>query len=102
MSLILRCFLGMRREQTLLVIDPVIPASLDGLRAELEMAGRAFEVSYRIASASCGSTAVNLNGTDLPFSRGANPYRIGTAEVPMEAVLARLMDGVNRLCIQVG
>ena len=66
------------------------------------MAGRAFEVIYRIASVSCGPTAVNLNGTDLPFSRGANPYRIGAAEVPMQAVLARLIDGVNRLRIQLG
>jgi cellobiose phosphorylase len=102
MSLILRCFLGMRREQTLLVVDPVIPASLDGLQAELEMAGRSFEVTYRIAGAGCGPTAVHLNGADLPFSRGANPYRIGAAEVPMEAVLARLIDGLNRLRIQLG
>jgi cellobiose phosphorylase len=102
MSLILRCFLGLRREQTRLVVDPVIPASLDGLQAELEIAGRAFEVIYRIEGAGCGPTAVNLNGADLPFSRGANPYRMGAAEVPMEAVLARLIEGVNRLRIQVG
>jgi hypothetical protein len=45
---------------------------------------------------------VNLNGADLPFSRGANPYRMGASEVPMEAVLAKLIEGVNRLRIQVG
>jgi hypothetical protein len=75
---------------------------LGGWRGEklLQQSNALFEVIYRIAS--CGPTAVNLNGTDLPFSRGANPYRIGATEVPMEAVLARLMDGVNRLCIQVG
>jgi hypothetical protein len=72
------------------------------LRAELEIAGRVFEVIYRIEGAGCGPTAVNLNGADLPFSRGANPYRMGAAEVPMEAVLARLIEGVNRLRIQVG
>jgi 1,2-beta-oligoglucan phosphorylase len=102
MSLILRCFLGLRREHAVLVVDPVIPASLDGLRAELEMAGHAFEVTYRIAGAGCGTTAVQLNGVNLPFSRGETFYRIGAAEVPMEAVLERLTDGVNRLRIQVG
>jgi cellobiose phosphorylase len=102
MSLLLRCFLGLRWEQTRLVVDPVIPASLNGLQAELEMVGRAFEVIYRSAGAGCGPTAVNLNGADLPFSRGANPYRIGAAEVPMAAVRARLIAGVNRLRIQVG
>jgi len=102
MSLILRCFFGVRQEHTQLVLDPVIPVSLDGLQAELEIAGRACEVIYRIAGAGCGPTAVNLNGADLPFSRGANPYRVGAAEVPMEAIRARLLDGVNRLRIQVG
>jgi hypothetical protein len=43
---------------------------------------------------------VNLNGVNLPFSRGEAFYRIG-AEVPMESVLARLTAGVNRLRIQV-
>jgi cellobiose phosphorylase len=102
MSLILRCFLGLRWEQAVLVVDPVIPASLDGLQAELEMAGHTFEVTYRITGAGCGTTAVHLNGVNLPFSRGEAFYRLGAAEVPMESVLERLTDGVNRLQIQVG
>ena len=44
---------------------------------------------------------MNLNGVNLPFSRGEAFYRIGAAEVPMESVLARLTAGVNRLRIQV-
>jgi 1,2-beta-oligoglucan phosphorylase len=102
MSLILRCFLGLRWEQAVLVVDPVIPARLDGLQAELAMAGHAFEVTYRIAGAGCGTTTVHLNGVNLPFSRGETFYRIGAAAVPMQAVLERLIDGVNRLRIQVG
>jgi cellobiose phosphorylase len=92
----------LRWEQAVLVVDPVIPASLDGLQAELEMAGHAFEVTYRIAGAGCGPTAVHLNGVNLPFSRGEAFYRVGAAEVPMESVLERLTAGVNRLRIQVG
>ena len=102
MSLIIRCFLGLRPEQAVLAIDPVIPARLDGLQAELELAGHAFEVIYRIGSAGCGTTAVNLNGADLPFSRGEAFYRIGAAEVPIESVLARATAGVNRLRVQIG
>jgi hypothetical protein len=44
---------------------------------------------------------VNLNGVNLPFSRGEAFYRIGATEVPMESVHARLTAGVNRLRIQV-
>lgn len=100
MSLILRCFLGLRQEESMLVVDPVIPSSLDGLRVEMELAGRSFDVTYRIGGAGSGPTAVSLNGTDLPFYRGENPYRVGGAEVPMQAILAGLKDGVNELSVQ--
>jgi len=102
MSLILRCFLGLRPQQTVLVIDPVIPASLDGMRIEITVADHAFEVTYRIVGAGCGPSRVNLNGADLPFSRGENPYRLGAAEVPMTAIRDHLTDGVNRLMIGLG
>jgi cellobiose phosphorylase len=100
--LILCSFLGLRIEKSALVIDPAIPPSLDGLRVGLEMAGHSFEVTYRIGSAGCGAVAVNLNGVDLRFTRRENPYRLGAAEVPMEMVLERLTDGVNRLSIELG
>jgi len=100
MSLILRCFLGLRRENSVFVVDPVIPASLDGLRVDLELGDHSFEVTYRIGGAGCGPTAVNLNGADLPFSRGQNPYRLGAAEIPAAVFLDRRIEGVNRLTIR--
>jgi hypothetical protein len=45
---------------------------------------------------------VNLNGTDLPFTREANPYRTGAAEIPMAAVLERLTGASNRLTVSIG
>jgi cellobiose phosphorylase len=73
MSLILRCFLGLHLEQAVLVVEPVIPACLDGLQAEVEMAGHAFEVTYRIAGAGCGTTQ-RCQPALLP-GRGLLPYR---------------------------
>jgi hypothetical protein len=35
----------------------------------------------------------------LPFTREANPYRPGGAEVPMVAVLERLTVGTNEFVI---
>ncbi|MGX2041532.1 GH36-type glycosyl hydrolase domain-containing protein [Methylocaldum sp. MU1018] len=101
MRLILRCFLGLCREKNRLVIDPVIPKSLDGLRIETQLLGRTVEVVYRVDGSGCGPTAVNLNGADLPFDRSANPYRLGAAEVPAAAVSAALADGINRLAVRV-
>jgi cellobiose phosphorylase len=100
--LMLQCFLGLRREQSLLVVDPVIPKSLDGLRAEMEWEGRLMEITYRIDSSGCGPVGVNLNGADLPYTRGANPYRPGAAEVPMASVRERLIAGTNRFTVHIG
>jgi cellobiose phosphorylase len=100
--LMLQCFLGLRREQSLLVVDPVIPPSLDGLRVEMDWGGFLMEVTYRIKAAGCGPTGVNLNGGELPYTREANPYRPGAAEVPMAAVRERLTAGTNRLTVYIG
>jgi cellobiose phosphorylase len=62
MRLMHQCFLGLRREQSALSIDPVIPEALNGLQAEVELAGRTVHVTYRIGHAGYGPTAVTLNG----------------------------------------
>jgi cellobiose phosphorylase len=102
MGLILRCFLGLSQGKSMLTVDPVMPESLDGMRVALNLAGRPFEVTYRINAAGCGPAAIALNGADLPFSRGRNAYRMGSAEVPMAVIRERMNDSVNRLTIWVG
>ena len=100
--LIMQCFFGLRQEKALLAIDPVMPKALDGLRIELDLAGKAVEVSYRIEKNGCGPTKVTLNGTDLTFIREANPYRTGAARIPMAVVLEHLTQTTNRLTVQLG
>jgi len=99
MCLMHQCFLGLRRERSALIIDPVIPEALNGLQAEVELAGRTVHITYRIGHAGYGPTVVTLNGQELSFTREANPYRTGGAEVPMTAVLERLTVGTNELVI---
>jgi cellobiose phosphorylase len=102
LSLIHRHFLGLRREKSLLIIDPVISPSLDGLQAEVDLAGRNVHFTYRVGAAGCGPTAVTLNGQEVAFRRATNPYRTGGAEVPMAEVLARLTTGPNELIVRLG
>jgi len=99
--LFLHSFLGLRRGRTFLLIDPVIPASLDGMRVEMEWEGRKMEITYRIRENGCGPTKMNLNGTELPFSRCAHPYRTGAAEVPMVEVGKFLKAGTNKLTVHI-
>jgi hypothetical protein len=82
------------------VVDPVMPKALDGLRIEVELWERPVEVVYRIGGRGCGTTAIQLNGLDLPFSRSPNPYRTGAAVVSMAEVRKHLKEGANRLLLQ--
>jgi cellobiose phosphorylase len=102
MRLMHQCFLGLRREQSALIIDPVIPASLDGLQAEVELAGRTVHLIYRIGHAGYGPTALTLNGRDVSFSREANPYRTEGAMVSMAAVREQLTVGTNEWLVCLG
>jgi cellobiose phosphorylase len=102
LGLILRHFLGLRREKSVLIIDPVIPPSLDGLQAEVDLADRDVHITYHVGVSGYGPTAVMLNGQEVAFHRAANPYRTGGAEVRMAEVLARLTAGPNELVVRLG
>jgi 1,2-beta-oligoglucan phosphorylase len=81
--LIFQCFLGIRLERFFLVIDPVIPVALDGMRVQLEIAGRLVEIIYHFGGRDCGPVAIHLNTSKLRFRREANPYRLGAARIAM-------------------
>ena len=83
--LVHECLLGVRRSRSRVVIDPVLPRALDGLRAQLDVNGIPLEVVYRISARGHGPTALTLDGRPLAFEREANPYRTGGAEIPMSA-----------------
>ena len=100
-SIIVRCLLGVRREGATLVLDPVLPLSLNGLRARMPVAGHEIEVLYRVR-AGHGPTALRLNGQPLGFARGTNPLRTGGAVVSFAEFAARCSTtGANRLEIDV-
>ena len=99
LRLVHECFLGLRRARTALVIDPAIPPVLDGLRAEVEIAGRRVDVLYRCGTTGVGPRSVTLNGGPVPFTRLENPYRTGGVAVPMAAVTERLGTGGNELVV---
>jgi 1,2-beta-oligoglucan phosphorylase len=92
LSLIMRYFLGLSVEAAALRIDPVIPATLDGLRLETTLWQRPVQVRYRIRGRGCGVNAVRVNGAAVSFSREANPYRPGAAIVAVTD-LQPLLEG---------
>ncbi len=101
-GLVVGQFLGIRQEQATLVVDPVVPPRLDGLSATLRVAQHEVELLLHVGAHGHGPLSVELNNRAMPFTRGANPYRTGAAEVPMEHVRAALQAGVNRLVVRLG
>ena len=97
--LILQNFLGLRQEAAALIIDPVIPIALDGLKANLRLCGNRVEVTYHIHAAGRGPVSVELNGTKVDFVREANPYRPGAIRIDMETVAGLMTEDANRLCV---
>ncbi len=102
LALIVGRFLGLRRGHDQLVLDPVIAPALSGLVAHLPLAGVKVEIEYRLGPRGCGPLALTLDGAPLPFTRGANPYRTGAAEVAMADLRPRLLAGARRLVITTG
>lgn len=99
LRLIHECFLGLRRGRSALVLDPVIPSALDGLRAQVDLAEHRATVVYRVARAGHGPTAVTVNGTAVAFEREPNPYRRGGARLAMSAVAPLLTAGENEIVV---
>jgi cellobiose phosphorylase len=91
--------LGLRPSRSFLTIDPVLPRSLDGLRAGIELAGVPVEIVYAIGNRGHGPTALTCNGAPLAFESEANPYRVGGAVVAMDALRARLAASGNTLIV---
>jgi len=100
--LILQCFLGIRQESSALIIDPVIPPELDGLKVNLHLAGHAVEVVYQIHATGRGPLSIHLNGSDLEFTREPNPYRPGAARIAMDSFSRDLTGSGDRITIALG
>lgn len=100
-ALVVGHFLGLRRAHDALVLDPVMPPSLDGLRAQVELAGVAVDLLVRLGPAGCGAVALALNGAPLAFTAESNPYRRGGARVAMADLRQRLAGpGPHTLMVQ--
>lgn len=100
--LIMHCFLGLRQERSSLVVDPVVPAALDGMKISLQLAGHPVKVTYRIKNKGCGPVSISLNGVNLDFVREKNAYRIGAARISMDDIVGGLTGEEDQLIVVLG
>ncbi len=100
--LIVQQFLGLRLEAADLLLDPVIPAELDGLRVKLRLGGIPIEAIYHIGVQGCGPLKVRLNGATVQTTRLENPYRVGGVRIPAEELRKHDLSQPVRLDVQLG
>ncbi|WP_413376911.1 GH36-type glycosyl hydrolase domain-containing protein [Paenibacillus taichungensis] len=67
--------LGIRQEEEDLVLDPVLPVSLDGLHFDFQFAGKKVTFVYHFSGEAV--QRIVLNGKELDATRLQQPYRLG-------------------------
>jgi cellobiose phosphorylase len=103
LSLVVRHLFGLRLEADALLVDPVLPSKLDGMRLKLVLLGHEIEIVYRVTNKGCGVAALEIDGRALGFTEEPNPYRRGAARLPLKDLRAALAaPGDRRLLVQVG
>ncbi len=101
LSLLVTSLLGVRREGDALIVDPVIPKELSGLRAELSLLGRRVQLEIQAGKEGCAPRLIALNGKPLTFTRVDNPYRKGGAAIALDALTAqRRPEGPDLLRVE--
>jgi CRISPR-associated protein Csx3 len=100
LSLIVSRLLGLRIELDNLIIDPVLPRSLDGLQAALHLRGTPVTITYRVSSQGFAPRAISVNGQPAPYDREPNPYRDGGAVIPSQRFAAMLKPADNTIVVE--
>ncbi|MGQ3055246.1 MAG: GH36-type glycosyl hydrolase domain-containing protein [Roseateles sp.] len=98
LGLVITSLLGLRLEQGALVVDPVMPAVLDGLTVQLALADLRFELTYRVGPRGHGIERVRDDaGREIAATRRPHAYRLGALALDRPAP-----DSSHRWTIEVG
>jgi cellobiose phosphorylase len=94
-SLIISHLLGLRSEFRKIIIDPVIPHSLDGLSASIDFMGHPVTFRYVIKENCFGPRTISINSIPVKFIYEDNKYRQGGAVIPTDQFMAMLNKKEN-------
>ncbi|MFN8206070.1 MAG: amylo-alpha-1,6-glucosidase [Bacteroidales bacterium] len=96
-GLIISRLLGLRIESGIVILDPVIPKSMDGLSVSLDFLGRPVQIRYRIREKGFGPEAIYVNGKEIRFTREENKYRKGGAVIARKEMVGWLREKENNI-----
>jgi cellobiose phosphorylase len=96
-GLVVSRLLGLRIESGKIVIDPVMPHSLDGLSASIDLMDHHTTFIYAVKDSSFGPKEISINGKPVTFTFEDNKYRRGGAVIPVNLFSAMLNQQENRV-----
>jgi 1,2-beta-oligoglucan phosphorylase len=99
-SLVISRLLGLRPEFGKVIIDPVIPHSMDGLSATIDFMDRVITFNYSVKLDNFSPKKITINEKPIDFTYEENKYRKGGAVIPADQFLACLAQQVNHVEIQ--
>jgi cellobiose phosphorylase len=94
-GIIVSRFLGLRTEYGKFIIDPVMPDSLDGFSARIDIKGHSVKFIYSIKWNNFSPKSISINGKAVKYRFEDNTYRKGGAAIPADQFLALLSRGEN-------
>ena len=98
LHLVLTRMVGLRRHYGTVVLDPVLPRSLDGLEVTMPWGDRSLRIRFSVKSREHTPQSATLNGTALqPLSVSENPYRAGGWVLDEGLFGSLLSEGENLL-----
>jgi cellobiose phosphorylase len=98
-GLIVSRLLGLRIESDLVIVDPVIPFSMDGLSASIDFMGHSVTFAYAVREECFGPKAISINGKPVSYTHQDNKYRKGGAIIRKDQFLAMLNQKDNAIGI---
>jgi cellobiose phosphorylase len=89
-GLIVTRLLGLRVESGVIRIDPVLPAHLDGMEADLDFRGHHVTFKYSVREGNFSPKSISINGKAIRFTYEDDKYRKGGAVILADEFLAKL------------
>jgi len=89
-TLIISRLLGLRTEVGKIIIDPVIPQSMDGLSASMDFMGHSVTFCYAVKEDNYSPKKISINGKTIDFVYENNAYRLGGAVIRSDHFLSLL------------
>jgi cellobiose phosphorylase len=100
-GLIISRLLGMRIDSGNVIIDPVLPYSMDGLSTSLDFLGHKVTFNYSVKEGNFSPKSILINSEEIEFTYEENKYRNGGAVISIKLFISFLSQNQNIIIITI-